>query len=68
MPYVIVRGTVVVKDPRVLPVKAGQPIRYPVESKGRFQPLDVKGWVDIHAVPLVEHDEGAVADWTRDKH
>jgi len=39
-----------------------------VESKGRFEPLDVKGWIDIHTVPLVEHDEGAVSDWTRETH
>ncbi len=69
IPYMIVNGTIVVKDSKVLKdVFPGQPIRYPVESKGRFQPLDVKGWVDIHAVPLIEHDEGAVADSKRDKH
>ncbi len=69
IPYVIVNGTIVVKDSKVLKdVFPGQPIRYPVESKGRFVPLDVKAWVDTHAVPVVEHDEGAVSDWTRDKH
>ncbi len=69
IPYVIVNGTIVVKDSTVVKdVFPGQPIRYPVESKGRHVPLDVKGWIETHAVPLVEHDEGAVADWTRDKH
>ncbi|QLH51321.1 MAG: aminoacylase [Candidatus Accumulibacter cognatus] len=68
IPYVIVNGTIVVKESKVLKdVFPGQPIRYPVESKGRFEPLDVKGWVNIHAVPLVEHDEGAVANWPKTK-
>ena len=68
IPYVIVNGTIVVKDSEVLKdVFPGQPIRYPVESKGRFQPLVVEGWIETHAVPLIEHDEGAVADWAREQ-
>lgn len=43
--YVIVNGALVVEDERVLPeVFAGQPIRFPVESKGRFTPLEVDAW------------------------
>ena len=41
IPYVIVNGTIVVKDSKVLDgVNPGQAIRYPVESKGRFKPLE----------------------------
>jgi len=68
IPYVIVNGTIVVKDSKVLKdVNPGQPIRYPVEKQGRFEPVEVKGWIETHAVPLVEHDEGAVADWPQGK-
>ena len=52
IPYVIVNGTIVVKDSKVLPVKAGQPIRFPVEAKGRFKPLKVEGWFDKHTIGL----------------
>jgi len=45
IPYVIVNGTIVVKDSKVLKdVNPGQPIRFPVESKGRFKPLSIDGW------------------------
>ncbi len=41
---VIVHGTIVVKDSKVLKdVYPGQPLRYPVESKGRFEPVEVEG-------------------------
>ncbi len=40
IPYVIVNGVTVVKNSEVLPVKAGQEIRFPIESKGRFTPID----------------------------
>ncbi len=33
-----------------LDVNSGQPIRYPVESKGRFVPVDVNKWLDDHAI------------------
>jgi hypothetical protein len=49
----------------VLPVKPGQPIRYPVEDKGRFVPIDVNKWLGEHTinVPLLPHvdDTGAGA-------
>ena len=45
IPYVIVHGTIVVEDSKVLPVKAGQPIRYSVEQKGRFEPAGVAKWI-----------------------
>jgi len=45
IPYVIVNGTVVVKDSKVLKdVNPGQPIRFPVEAKPRFEPLKLDAW------------------------
>lgn len=63
IPYVIVNGTIVVKDSEVLAVKPGKPIRFPVESKGRFIPIDVNAWLNeytigIPAMPAVD-DTGA---------
>ena len=52
IPYVVVNGKVVVKDSKVLTVKAGQPIRYPVEDKGRFEPIERAGWLDKHTIGL----------------
>ncbi len=40
IPYVLVNGTIVVKDSKVLKdVYPGQPLRFPVEEKGRFAPV-----------------------------
>ena len=40
IPYVLVNGTVIVKDSKVLKdVYPGQPLRFPVEPKGRFKPI-----------------------------
>ena len=45
IPYVIVNGTIVVKDSVVRKdVYPGQPIRFPVEDEPRFQPLSVDAW------------------------
>jgi N-acyl-D-amino-acid deacylase len=47
IPYVLVNGVVVVDDSKVLEgVTPGQPIRYPLETEGRFVPLKNEGhWV-----------------------
>jgi len=50
IPYVIVNGTIAVKNGQVLNVNPGQPIRYPVEPKGRFEPVEVNKWLDDHAI------------------
>jgi cytosine/adenosine deaminase-related metal-dependent hydrolase len=50
IPYVIIHGTIAVKDSKVLPVKAGQPIRYPVEPKGRYQPVSVAKWINERTI------------------
>jgi hypothetical protein len=45
IPYVIVSGTIVVKDSKVLKgVNAGQPIRFPIEDKPGFKSLDIDEW------------------------
>ena len=64
---VIVNGVVVVKDSGVLPVKAGQEIRFPVEAKGRFTPVDKDKWMMEHTIGVnpglsnihVDDDSGA---------
>lgn len=50
IPYVIVHGTVVVEDSKVLPVKPGQPIRYPVEDKGRHEPAGITKWINERTI------------------
>ena len=50
IPYVIVNGFIVVKDSEVLPVKAGQEIRFPVEAKGKFTPIDKDDWRIKHTI------------------
>jgi N-acyl-D-glutamate deacylase len=52
IPYVVVNGTIVVKDSEVLPVKPGQEIRFPVEPKGRFEPIAVGGWLNEYTIGL----------------
>lgn len=53
IPYVVVNGTIVVKDSNVLKdVNPGQPIRFePVKS--RFEPLTIEGWTKtFYAAPI----------------
>jgi len=52
LPYVIVSGTIVVKDSKVLPVKPGKPIRFPVEEKGRFKAANITEWLDKYTIPV----------------
>lgn len=51
IPYVLVFGTLVVKDSKVLKgVTPGQPIRFPVEEEGRFVPASKKMWLQQHTI------------------
>ena len=54
IPHVIVNGIVVMKDSE--PIKrfdAGQPIRFEVQDKGRFEPLTEEGWAKtFYASPV----------------
>ncbi|MEB3322110.1 MAG: amidohydrolase family protein [Synechococcaceae cyanobacterium] len=55
IPFVIVSGTVVVRDSKVLKdVNPGQPIRFPVEKRPRFKPLSEKEWRNEFLVSPVE--------------
>ena len=55
IPYVLVNGTIVVKDSQVLKdVNPGQPIRFEPEAKGRFEPISVEAWKHIYTVSAVE--------------
>ena len=44
MKAVIVNGQVALRDDKVLPVFAGQPIRFEPEAKPRFEPISEEGW------------------------
>jgi hypothetical protein len=44
MQAVIVNGKITVKDDKLLPVFAGQPIRFEPEAKPRFEPISVERW------------------------
>jgi len=52
MPNVIINGTIVVKDNEVLPVRPGQPIRFPVEAEGRFVAANITEWLDEYTIPV----------------
>lgn len=56
IPYVVVNGTIVVKDSQVLKdVNPGQPIRFEPEARGRFELLSVEAWKLIYTVSSVDH-------------
>jgi cytosine/adenosine deaminase-related metal-dependent hydrolase len=60
IPYVIVNGTVVVDKGVVQDVRPGQPIRFPVESEPRFEPVDKNEWIDQHTLqsnPIPDMDD-----------
>lgn len=60
IPWVIVNGTVVVRDSVVQPVKPGQPIRFPVSTEGRFEPVEWSKWLDDNttmSLPIEFQDE-----------
>ncbi len=50
IPWVIVNGTIVVRESEVQDVRPGQPIRFPVEAEGRFEPVDWERWLDQHTI------------------
>jgi hypothetical protein len=51
IPFVLVYGTIVVKDFKVLKgITPGQPIRFPVEEKGRFVPATRETWLRKHTI------------------
>lgn len=60
IPYVIVGGQIVVDESRFKKVWAGQPIRFPVETEGRFKPLSEAEWLRQRSIsPITIDDSGA---------
>lgn len=60
IPYVIVNGKVVVRDSEnVEGVRAGQQIRYPIESDGRFVPLTKEQYLGsiLSDIDLLDHHD-----------
>lgn len=65
IPYVIVSGQQVVKKGEFQKVWAGQPIRFPVEDKGRHEQLSVEDWTRHFAIStFTVDDSGAKPDDT----
>jgi N-acyl-D-aspartate/D-glutamate deacylase len=60
IPYVIVNGQPVVKNGQFQKVWAGQPIRFPVEGKGRSEPASVEKWVKDFSVNTIAVDDSPV--------
>ena len=51
IPFVLVNGVVVVSDNKVLKdVHSGQPIRFQVEEKGRFEPSSKEQWLSTFTI------------------
>jgi len=60
IPYVIVNGQQVVKNGEFQKIWAGQPIRFPVEEKGRFEPASAEKWVKEFSVNTISVDDSPV--------
>ncbi|MCP4380392.1 MAG: aminoacylase [Hyphomicrobiales bacterium] len=59
IPYVLVNGTIMVRDSKVVDgVFPGQAIRFPVEEKGRWVPLEKASYLEKLARPDVPIDDG----------
>ena len=59
MKAVIVNGQIALSDDKVLPVFAGQPIRFEPESKPRFEPKSVEGWNNTFSTGMPDTFMGA---------
>jgi len=60
IPYVIVNGQQVVKNSQFQKIWAGQPIRFPIEEKGRFEPASVEKWVKDFSINTIPVDDSPV--------
>jgi len=62
IPYVIVSGVQVVKENEFqLDAKPGKSIRFPVEEKGRFEPISVADWDQKHTIRGISIDDSALS-------
>ncbi len=66
MKAVIVNGQVTVRDDVLLPVFAGQPIRFAPEAKPRFEPISVERWNATFSTGMPSEFAGGVP--VDDKH
>ena len=56
IPYVLVNGVIVVENSKVKSdVFPGQPIRFPVEEKGRHIEATREAWLDMHTIDDCAH-------------
>jgi len=60
MKAVIVNGKITVKEDKLLPVFAGQPIRFDPESKPRFEPISVEAWNATYSTGMPSDFTGGV--------
>ena len=59
IPYVLVNGVVMVRDSKVVDgVFPGQPIRYPAQKTGKFEPLEREAYLEYLLAPDLPFDEG----------
>jgi N-acyl-D-glutamate deacylase len=54
MKAVIVNGKITVSEDKLLPVFAGQPIRFEPEAKGRFEPVSVDAWNKNYSTGMLD--------------
>ena len=65
IPYVVVNGTIVVKDSKVLKgVNPGQPIRY-ASANSRFEPITIENWTHKFYASPVDFGGGLPGDQPR---
>ena len=63
IPYVLINGTVIVKDSKVLKdVYPGQPLRFPVEEVGRYEPISAESWKEANLIETKEELETGTLD------
>lgn len=48
----------IVKKSKFQKIWAAQPIRFPVEKQGRFEPITVEQWTENFVIPAVSIDDG----------
>ncbi len=59
IPYVLVNGVVMVRDSEVVEGQfPGQPIRYPEQKTGRFEPLEKEAYLEDLLAPTFPLDDG----------
>ena len=59
IPYVVVNGTIVVKDSKVLKgVNPGQPIRFEPQAKSRFEPITEENWEKTYYASPIDFGGG----------